>query len=332
MNLLTEQELSKLSTKTSRDLAQRWQGMERKLSGKDGVTIANTGLVNSGKSSLFNALLDRNDGTERFPVGPVRTTKHGDREHLLDWLDILDTPGIDATEEDDDVAYQTLMEADLIVATHNIKMGMLNKSEYEWFSHLAEKMQKEEIQQRIIFVCTWIDEREKDAEAYQNALDETYRQVTQALGAEVPFWTVSAKRYMTAKQKDNANLESASNIPQFKKFLLERGEEIRKTAQAQRLQQLRNLCQETRRTLQKERKGLSDSIEAKRRAVQRNYAPAYQSWTSILKNFKSKRSAVESKIESLKAEDILPGVYTALFNKNNQTDSCTEFINKIYEI
>ena len=70
MNLLTEQELSKLSTKTSRDLAQRWQGMERKLSGKDGVTIANTGLVNSGKSSLFNALLDRNDGTERFPVGP----------------------------------------------------------------------------------------------------------------------------------------------------------------------------------------------------------------------------------------------------------------------
>ena len=47
MNLLTEQELSKLSTKTSRDLAQRWQGMERKLSGKDGVTIANTGLVNS---------------------------------------------------------------------------------------------------------------------------------------------------------------------------------------------------------------------------------------------------------------------------------------------
>ena len=59
-------------------------------------------------------------------------------------------PGIDATEEDDDVAYQTLMEADLIVATHNIKMGMLNKSEYEWFSHLAEKMQKEEIQQRIL--------------------------------------------------------------------------------------------------------------------------------------------------------------------------------------
>ena len=157
MAFFKERELGKLTDLTSKEFVQRWQGIEKKLSSKDTITIANTGLVNSGKSSLFNALLDAFE-EERFPVGAIRTTKQGDKESLLDGVDIMDTPGIDATDEDDDVAYRTLMEADLIVATHNIKMGMLNKSEYEWLSHLAKKIEKKEIIRRLIFVCTWYDE------------------------------------------------------------------------------------------------------------------------------------------------------------------------------
>lgn len=303
MQLLSKRELEKLSVRANRELAQRWQGMEKKMKAEGTVTIANTGLVNSGKSSLFNMLLDRGVGEERFPVGAVRTTKHGDRERLLNWLDILDTPGIDAADEDDDTAYQTLMEADLIIATHNIKLGMLNKSEYEWLVHLTGKMEPEEIQQRVIFVCTWIDERERDKEAYQSALQETERQVTQALGVEVPFWKVSARRYLTAKEMGNAKLEAASNIPQFKAFLLERAGKVRETAQAERRNELRNLCRETRQVLQREQRNFEANVAAGRKKVQRRFSTAYQIWNNIFVNFKSKRSTVEEKLDGLESEN-----------------------------
>lgn len=328
MGLLTQRELERISARTSRELAQRWRGMEKKIAAEGAVTIANTGLVNSGKSSLFNALLDRGAGKERFPVGAVRTTKRGDREHLLDWLDILDTPGIDATDEDDDAAYQTLMEADLIVATHNIKLGMLNKSEYEWLSHLSSKMGAEEVRRRIIFVCTWIDERERDAAAYQSALQETERQVTQALGTAVPFWKVSAKRYVTAKQKGNAKLETASNIPQLKAFLMERAGKLRETAQEERRRQLQSLCQETRQALQQEQKSLHASVNSNQQKVRRRFATAYQVWDNIFGNFKSKRVTVEDKLMSLESEigGSLPGL-TGFFGMAGMSKD--DFVNKI---
>lgn len=113
------------------EIARRWEGLEQKQNNAGVVTIANTGLYSSGKSSLFNALLDQIEN-ERFPVGAIPTTKAGDRERLSEYVEIIDTPGIDATYEDDEVAVNMLMESDIILITHNIKMGMLNQSEYTW--------------------------------------------------------------------------------------------------------------------------------------------------------------------------------------------------------
>ena len=124
MAFLDEKELDSLAVLTGRKSAQKWRGMGKRMAaGGAAVTIANTGLVNSGKSSLFNALLDSFE-QERFPVGAVRTTMQGDRENLCQGVDIVDTPGIDASDDDDDAAYSALMEADLIVAVHNIKTVM----------------------------------------------------------------------------------------------------------------------------------------------------------------------------------------------------------------
>ena len=316
MAFFKERELGKLTDLTSKEFVQRWQGIEKKLSSKDTITIANTGLVNSGKSSLFNALLDAFE-EERFPVGAIRTTKQGDKESLLDGVDIMDTPGIDATDEDDDVAYRTLMEADLIVATHNIKMGMLNKSEYEWLSHLAKKIEKKEIIRRLIFVCTWIDERQRQ-EDYQSAIEETKRQVFEAVGVEIPFWEVSAKRYFTAHQKGNEALAQASKIPQFKGFLLERASEARKIVAEQRKKELHALCSETMQILRLDRAKLQVDIDKKRRAIQKQYAPVYQNWKKILENFSYKRKLVEEKLNELKSE--------------NTDSSLHGFINKIHEM
>lgn len=302
MALFSEKELGHLAGQIGRELAQRWSGMEQKLARSDIVTIANTGLVNSGKSSLFNALLAGRFDEERFPVGAVRTTKHGDREHLSDWVDIVDTPGIDAADEDDKVAFETLMASDLIVATHNIKIGMLNKSEYDWLVRLAKDMASEDIQRRLIFVCTWIDERDRDASSYQEVVNETKRQVFQALGTEVSFWELSAKRYTLARQKKSEAMEQASKIPGFKSFLLERAREVQKTMAAQRQADLEKLCKETCAALQQNRQDAQYSINEKSQKVRIQFEPAFRGWDTILKNFNSKRSNVQQKLSELESE------------------------------
>lgn len=313
--MFTEQELGEVGNQIGREFAQRWKGMEKKLATRDTITIANTGLVNSGKSSLFNALLADTHDTERFPVGAVRTTKHGDRECLSDGVDIVDTPGIDAADEDDNIAFETLMAADLIVATHNIKMGMLNKSEYDWLARLAKGMKKDEIGRRLIFACTWIDERDQDTEAYKSAVEETKRQVFEALGVEVPVWEVSAKRYMTARKKGKKGLEQASKIPSFKAFLLKQASEAGKTVKAQRQEALQELCRETAEKLRAEREAIQCSADAKRRQIHVRYAPAYQNWGGILENFRSKKRVAKGKLEELMELD---GSLYSFFNKIQQ--------------
>ena len=297
MQLLNNAELSVLERYTSRELSQWWQGMERKLAAKDTITIVNTGLVNSGKSSLFNALLDAFE-TERFPVGAVRTTMHGDRERLNDWVEIIDTPGIDATDEDDETAFHTLMEADLIVVTHNIKTGPLNRSEYEWLRRIANGVAKTDRERRITFICTWIDERDRE-DGYLGITAEVKRQVTEAMEGEIPFWEVSAKRYSTAHRKGIEAMAAASKIPVLKDFLLQRAAQARTTAGASRREELAELCRQSEAELSARRESLAKQVDAQEEKIRRRYQPAFNTWKGILKHFRSMRNGIEDMLEEL---------------------------------
>lgn len=302
MQFLQAEELTKLEALTGNELAQRWRGMEKRLSMQNVVTIANTGLVNAGKSSLFNALLDSYE-TERFPVGAVRTTKFGKRESLAEGIDILDTPGIDATDGDDEEAFSALMESDLIVAVHNIKIGMLNRGEYDWLQRLASRMTREEVERKIIFACTWIDERERQ-EDYRSAVEETKRQAFEALGSDqVPFWEVSAKRYLLARQKGKEKMLDASKVPEFKAYLLRRAAEARASADDRRQSELTALCRDTREQLGAKRQAAQKTVEQKERAARQRYQPAFDTWKMVLGNFVSSRDKVKEKVKTLADEN-----------------------------
>lgn len=297
MALLRPDELKVLDKLAGQELVQRWKGMEKKLAQRDTVVIANTGLVNSGKSSLFNALLDSFE-TERFPVGAIRTTKQGDRERLTENVDIVDTPGIDAADEDDETAFAALMEADLIVVTHNIKTGMLNRSEQEWVARLANVLSPDDIRRRVIFACTWIDARERQ-EGYQAVVAETRRQVVETLGTEIHFWNLSAKRYVTACQKSNEKLALASGIPAFRDFLLQQAEEVRKDTAARHRRELSALCEATEKLLKQQRKQVNVRRRKKAGQMEKQYQPALDAWEAILSSFVSQRDAVRAKLDKL---------------------------------
>ena len=75
------QELKALEKYTSYDLAQKLRGVLEKQARGDQILIGNTGMVSSGKSSLFNALLGAVE-EERFKTGAIPTTKTGDQAQL----------------------------------------------------------------------------------------------------------------------------------------------------------------------------------------------------------------------------------------------------------
>ena len=153
------QELKELEKYTSYDLAQKLRGVLEKQARGDQILIGNTGMVSSGKSSLFNALLGAVE-EERFKTGAIPTTKTGDQAQLTPTVRLVDTPGIDVDETDDETAYQNLMACDLIVMVHNVKTGPLTKRESDWLKKIASGMQPDQVQQRLIFVCSWLKQKD----------------------------------------------------------------------------------------------------------------------------------------------------------------------------
>lgn len=300
-NLFNNKDIKLARQHMGEEAAGRWEGLEKKQENADVITIANTGLYSSGKSSLFNALLDQIDNA-RFPVGAIPTTKSGDREKLSRYVEIIDTPGIDATYEDDHVAVSMLMESDIILITHNIKTGMLNQSEYTWIQNIVKNVGKNELAKRLVFICTWIDEVTDEADR-KKVTNELKRQLNEILNVEIPFWEVSAKRYCVARKKESEKLIRTSNIPQFRVWLLDKAEEYRNTANKNRKQEVLDLCIVSRDILMKKKLACDMEYEKIKKEIERQFVPKQRSWDMILENFKEMKKTVQNKLRSLKKEE-----------------------------
>lgn len=88
---------------------------------KEKMEIVIAGNVKAGKSTLINAIFNDED---LCPTGVVRTTVENqsiESEHYR----ILDTPGINANNEDTAVAEQGYDRADFFLFVHNIVEGEL---------------------------------------------------------------------------------------------------------------------------------------------------------------------------------------------------------------
>ncbi len=300
MAFLKTCDLEVLHSFVGSELIARWEGIEKKVAKGNIVTIANTGLFSSGKSKLFNALIDKIE-EERFPVGAIPTTKTGDRETFYKNIELIDTPGIDANETDDSVAFDMLMQADIIIMTHNIKTGMLNFREYSWLQNIAERMSQSEIGKRIIFVCTWIDEM-SSREEIEKVTTEIKRQIKEAIGCELPFFEVSANRYYTGKIKNKKPLEQASQILNLKEYLINAAVVYSNTMQDTRKNEICELCKETKKQLKAEKKDLLAKCKQIETKICKRYEPRFNKWVSILNNFCDLKNDLSQKLDEIKKE------------------------------
>ena len=299
--MLSQSDIETIARLTNNyDLLKKWEGLARKLAGGSKITIANTGLYSSGKSSLFNALLGRvNEEDMRFAVAAPPMTRNGDREPLTDNIDLLDTPGIDANFMDDATAFNMLMEADIILMTHNVNRGMLDRPEYDWLKRIAGGISRETLSERLIFVSTWTDriDNEEDREKLRT---EIKRQVLEALnGVEIRFVEVSAKRYKTGVEKGKTGLQNASGIPELRELVISAGKNFAERAAVLRRGEILRLCSESRDALNARKREVSEEIENRKRRIKSRYSGAFEKWRVILGEFSSMRSIVINKLQEV---------------------------------
>ena len=296
--MLSKNDIDTLGRLIGSDMVNRWAGLSSKLSSGSKITIANTGLYSSGKSSLFNALLGRvREDNMRFPVGAKPTTKKGDTEPLTGNIVLVDTPGIDSADSADDAeAFDMLMQSDVILMTHNVRIGPLNAAEADWLNRIAGAMTSESITDRLIFVSTWTEEIDDESDM-QALREEIHRQVTGILGGtEIRFAEVSANMYKAGVEMGKEGLQAASQIPALRELVISAGKSYAQKAEALRRQELLRLCNDSLRRLNGKRREVSSEIEAKKNRVAGRYDGAFEKWRGILSRFTSMRSNVTSKL------------------------------------
>lgn len=280
------------------DVSFRFQGALRNLDGT-AVKIVNTGMVSSGKSSLYNLLTD-NATTERFPTGAARTTTIADAYSYKD-IEYIDTPGIDVRDVDDEIAYQTVMESDIILMVHNIKTGPLTRSESDWLARIAGGMKNLEMcKHRIIFICTWKDTREHE-HGYQEILEEVKKMVFDAVGTEIPFFDVSIKKYLDGIKKGKEVLCEKSGITVLKAFVEDYATQYANIKNEYVLNTYEQIAAEVRSSLEQSCNDRKRTIEKKRSETQKKFNSQRNSWNDVFNYFKSRRETLEKLKQELRS-------------------------------
>lgn len=278
------------------EYVQKYRGIIKRSS-EEIVRIVNTGMVSSGKSSLFNALIGSTEN-EQFPTGAARTTT------LADYYDcgnisFVDTPGIDVRDEDDELAFSTIMEADVIIMVHNIRTGPLNRSEVEWLAKLIEGMDDIETRKaRLIFVCTWKDTREKDDD-YNDIINNVKEEVFNLVGAEIPFFDVSVKKYLTGVAKKQRVLMDNSSIACLKKYLEDYAKMFLQSKHNIEKKELQVLKEEMKQLLQEQWMAKNDDFVKVKKRVSMQYKARNNAWEQVFHYFAAKREQYAELINEL---------------------------------
>lgn len=298
MSILSQKELYTIEQFCGENYSKRLRAIQERQKDKT-VRIVNTGMVSSGKSSLYNALINSRD--EFFPTGAARTTI---KANYFDYNNIsyIDTPGIDVRTEDDALAFDMLLESDIILMIHNIRTGPLNKSEAEWLDNITKRMSNIEMRKsKLIFVISWKDTREKD-EDYAELVKNVKTQVFEIIGVEIPVFEVSIKKYQQGVEKGKNVLVQNSGILELKEYLekyalqyLERKKELDDEEYRATIKEVRENLSVLSESRKKEKKIICDRIrnnEKSKKSAWRNVYDYFSAQRNKLSNLEQERNNI----------------------------------------
>lgn len=172
----------------------------------DKPVIVAYGLMNAGKSFLMNMLTEHVQ-QEYFKTNDIRETVENARCVTSQCI-YLDTPGLDANDEDDSHAQNGASEGDIVMFVHQ-PQGELEKVEVEFLRKLGASL-GEYASSNIVVVLSKI---EKEAPEKITQIEARIgQQCAEVLGFTPPIFRVSGKLYQDGVLKQKDALVAASGI------------------------------------------------------------------------------------------------------------------------
>ena len=212
--------------------------LTRAKKSRAGATIMVYGVYNAGKSTLINALL----GQELAAVADVPETA---RVQGYRWGDfeVLDTPGIDAPLEHEEITREQLIQSDVVVFVVN-PLGVVE--EEKTLDVLLELV----LAGKMIFLVLNCKNR-FDPIDLARVKDELRERIQLKAGNRqlldhIPIVEVNARSALKAKLENKQNLLNSSGFPKFESALAEFFASVEQKAIVARVAtELRSFIQET---------------------------------------------------------------------------------------
>ncbi len=230
--------------------------------------IVCTGLLNAGKSTLMNSLTGDFDNT-RFPVADRRMTV-SKQEFKYDNSHYIDTPGLDAKEEDTQLVLRSIRTADITLFVHNISTGELDSKEFQFLNILKRSWDDSStFINNTIFV---LSRRETVSdEDYEKIINRIKIQIVEIFVLEPTIVAVSSSSYQKAMRENKSLLLKKSNMFALKELIenkkIKKIEENKKQRLDKKVSNLINKLELIRNQKKKNKIDLENEISKKKKAL-----------------------------------------------------------------
>lgn len=226
------------------------------------------GKYNHGKSTFLNAWLEK-DGL--FKTGNTVVTKkiqsHLDEKNNIIWID---TPGLDATEQDDKLANEEIKDADVILLVHDAVSGELDNKELTFIKHSSAATKT-----KIKLLLTKIDQNEDNISMISNQIQK------QIVEFEMDIFLISSGRYQKYLSTNSNIWKEKSGFTLLKQDI----DKSIKNREVLRKQEIEKLCDDLIKQLNQEKKGIKSKIDGYAQQIKTKHNEFDRSLENILKNF-----------------------------------------------
>lgn len=268
----------------------------------DKVNIINAGVMNHGKSSLFNSLLDKNV----FPEEDIRTTIKTQIEPWTDNVYLIDTPGLSAEIVDDKVAYEAYRRANVIVFVHRVDTGELHKNGLDGLNKIKALFPNENFfVEHFCLVLTSIDDQTA-RENLDTISDKALADIKKFCGLSgFKVFFVSNALYKQGVEEHEDFFIEQSGINELRDYLQKNVSTWRAENKAVRKDRITREKDDVIAQLRKEHSDVQARIQAKTEQIeqrQRNFLHKLEEAVSLYNSDKSAYEYQDSVLDDLNDE------------------------------
>ena len=268
----------------------------------DKVNIINAGVMNHGKSSLFNSLLDK----IVFPEEDIRTTVKTQVELWTDNVYLIDTPGLSAELMDDAVAYEAYRRANVILFVHRVDTGELHKNGIDGLNKIKSLFPDEKFfVDHLCLVLTATDEQSARPKL-DTIRDKALADIKNFCGLSgFKIFFVSNALYRQGKEEHEDLFIVESGIPELRDYLRQNFDKWRGENRILRAAQISREKEELTSQLRRERSEIQSRIQSETERIQqrqRNFLNRVEAAVAQRREDESRYNSESRRLDEMRRE------------------------------